>query len=101
MIWPFKKKQAPRKRSFDAAVLNRLTSDWTTTPQTADAELLPELKTLRARSRQLANNDDYARRYLSMVKTNVIGAKGIILQNKAKNSKGQYDTTANHKIETA
>ena len=100
-LFPEKKTPAPRRRAFSAAALNRLTNDWATQPQTADAELLPELKTLRARSRNLANNNDYARRFISMAKTNVIGGKGIILQNKAKKANGEYDSGANQKIEEA
>ncbi len=101
-MWPFKKKFKKRKiRAYQAASFGRLTSDWNVQPTSADADIIPNLKTLRARSRDLCQNNDYARRFMSMLKGNVIGHKGILLQNKAKNSNGRYDSLANDKIETA
>jgi lambda family phage portal protein len=56
---------------------------------------------MRARSRDLAQNNDHAKRFFSMIESNVIGAKGILLQNKAKLSEGQLDTVNNDKVEVA
>lgn len=102
-MWPFKKKtpKKNKKRFYQAASVGRLTADWNVQPTSADADIIPNLKILRARSRDLCQNNDYARRFMSMLKVNVIGHKGILLQNKAKNANGTYDTGANTKIETA
>lgn len=89
------------KRAYSAAAINRLTNDWAVLPTSADADIIPSLKALRARSRDLTQNNDYARRFISMLKSNVIGHKGIILQNKAKEPNGLFDVVANNKIESA
>lgn len=101
-MWPFKKKKPKRKvKAYQAASIGRLTADWNTQPTSADADIIPNLKTLRARSRDLCQNNDYARRFISMLKSNVIGHKGILLQNKAKDNSGKYDKVANEKVEIA
>jgi lambda family phage portal protein len=97
-----KQKKRGRRRSrrgFAGAKSDRFFSGWTTTNKSADAELLVALRTLRARSRDLAINDDYVARFLNMVKTNVVGAKGIGIQNRARETNGSLDTRANQLIE--
>lgn len=99
-----KKKRTPRligRRGFAAAKTDRFYQGWTTTNASADAELYIALRTLRARSRDLAINDDYAKRFLHLVKSNVVGAKGIGLQNRAREENGKLDTVANQLIENA
>jgi lambda family phage portal protein len=90
-------------RTYAAAKMNRLTSNWTTTNLSADAELrFGQLKTLRARSRELAANNDYVKRFLTLCKTNIIGPAGIILQNQARTPNGiEVDSAANTIIEDA
>ena len=68
------------KRSFKAATVNNITSSWLTTGQSSNAELFPALKTLRARSRNLCNNDPYYSHALTIYRTNVVGPRGIRLQ---------------------
>ena len=96
-----RKKRAPRKRAYQAATQGRLTADWNVSPVSADTDIIPHLKLLRARSRDLCQNNDYAKRFLWLLKTNVIGHKGIRLQNKAQDDNGALDTDANHTIEQA
>ncbi len=80
----FKPKPAPIvKRKYEAAVTSRLTSDWLSSPASADSELYRDLKTLRSRSRDLYINNDYTRRFLKRTSTNVIGSSGISLQVRA------------------
>lgn len=109
-MWPFNttKQTAPKrrraanmKRAYQAAGIGRLTADWNVQPTSADADIIPNLKLLRARSRDLVQNNDYARRFMWLLKTNVVGHNGILLQNKAKDDNGQLDTQANEKIEAA
>jgi len=101
-MWPFNKKKKKRKiRTYQAASIGRLTADWNVQPTSADADIIPSLKLLRARSRDLCQNNDYAKRFMSMLKVNVVGPKGILLQNKARDKNGKYDVAANEKIETA
>lgn len=86
---------------YNAAHVSRLTQDWVMRPMTEDAELRRSLRGMRLRSRELAHNEDFARKFLIMVKINVIGSSGIRLQNQAKNREGILDTMANEKIEDA
>ncbi len=48
----------PRKRSFDAANTGRLFSDWLVQTKTADSDLRYALKAMRARSRDLCQNNE-------------------------------------------
>jgi len=98
------KRQPPkptRKRSFEAANTGRLFSDWTVQTRTADSDLRYALRAMRARSRDLCQNNDYARRYLDLVDTNVVGPKGITLQVRAREPNGALDQVANQQLEAA
>ncbi len=90
-----------KKRSYEGAGIGRLLNSWTTTNKTPDELLRTDLKNLRVRSRDLAINNDYARKFFEMLKTNVIGANGIRLQSKAKRSDGTFDKQDNDRIEKA
>src|SRR4051812_40441883 len=72
------------KRRYEASVTNRLTSDWVAPVTSANAELRQGLRTMRSRSRELAHNDGYMKKFLSMVRSNIIGPRGIRLQVRAK-----------------
>lgn len=64
-----------------ASKKRRATSEWQTTSNSADADLLPELQTLRERSRDLVRNAPLASGAISTVVTNVIGT-GLSLQSR-------------------
>ncbi len=66
--------------AYDAARTNRLLQDWIRQARTADEELRAELKVLRARSRDLARNNSYARRYFKLLQNNVVGPNGMMLR---------------------
>ena len=104
-MWPFKRKAAVtagrRQRAFAAAQVSNLLSKWSTTIEQVDADLQQGGRALRARARDVAKNNTYAKRYLELLKTNVVGKDGIRLQCLAKNGKGQLDTAANNLIEAA
>lgn len=74
---PNKKKSA--KRNYSAARLDRTTADWITAATTTNQVLRSNLRWLRQRSRDLARNDPYAKKFLRLVKSNVIG-QGVKLQ---------------------
>ncbi len=101
----FKRKPAPsptsHRRAFDAAAINRLTASWRGSVNAIDQDLKGDLDRLRARSRDLAQNNDYMRKFLRMVARNVIGPHGFVLQARAMNSPAQPDTAANAAIEAA
>ena len=90
-----------KKRSYEASGVGRLLQNWTTAIKTPDEELRTSLRNLRARSRELSINNDYARKFFEMLKTNVIGANGIVMQSKAKRLDGTFDKQDNERIEKA
>lgn len=95
----------PRRSDFAAAKLDRLTAGWYGTSNSADTALHGSLARMRARSRQLAVNNDYAKRFFNLCRANVVGAHGIGLQVRAIESETAagviYDDRANRLIEEA
>ena len=97
-------KSGPKKtgrRGYSAAQINRLTHRWIMKNLTSDATLMKELSTMRARSRELSQNNDHVKRFLNMLKTNVVGPRGIQFKNKAINHEGVQDTAVNKAVEEA
>lgn len=86
-------------RGFDAAKINRLTSDWLIKILSPDAELSRDLVALRSRSRDLAINNDYFVKFLRSLKINVIGHQGIRLKMDVRDDNGKPDKKANEIIE--
>jgi lambda family phage portal protein len=86
-------------RRFDAATANRLTAGWMVTEAKIDHELRSDLTALRARSRDLAKNNDYVRKYLQMVAANIVGPSGFNLQSRVEDAPGRQDKLANDAIE--
>ena len=84
-----------------AAGIGRLTHSWTSTPVPIDQTLLEDLPALRARSRQQVLNNDYARRYIKMLQTNIAGPKGMSLQAQVRDDDGTPDRLANDAIEAS
>jgi len=91
----------PSSRLFQAGVENNLLADWTTTPYTADETLRMQLRTLRARSREQTENNPFLRKFDGMVRANIVGPKGVVLQARARDDKGKLDRAANQAIEEA
>ena len=101
---PFKKlfkRKKSQKRKYAAADTGRLLSTWGTSSSSVNNIIRTDLKSLRARSRQLARDDDYARRYLKLCVSNIIGPGGMKLQSKAKDPSRRLDKKANQIIEDA
>jgi lambda family phage portal protein len=90
-----------RKRAYAAANTGRLFADFPGSERSADSELYPAISRMRARTRDLARNNEYARRYLDLLKTNVIGERGFTLQSKAMDSVGRLDGSGNAALEAA
>lgn len=92
--------QPPRRASgFAAANVSRLTSDLATAADFINNQLRYQGRILRARSRQAAQNNPFARRFAQMVVDNVCGPVPFRLQAKVKFKNGKLDTTANRRIE--
>lgn len=100
----YKKRVGSRRfqRGYAAAAYDRLSKDWRFPESTADVELYAALRILRGRSRELHRNDDYFRRFVNMLKTNVIGHEGIRLQAGYRMANGKDpDLDAIKKVESA
>ena len=99
---------AAARRSFTSAQINRLTSQWSINGTSLDSVLSSELPVLRSRARDLRKSNEYFQKFLSMVKSNVVGECGMTLKNKATDPhtlqdgelvKGKPDKLANTLIE--
>lgn len=86
---------------FSSGLLTSLTNSWTTSSVSADQVILQNLATLRARSRDQYYNNDYAKRFVTECKNNIVGSNGFTLQSKAFNSVGEDDKAAQAAIEKA
>lgn len=89
------------RRAFDAAMVNRLTASWLGSTQSLEDDLKGQLDRLRGRSRDAAQNNEYAARFLRMVVKNIVGPEGFTLQARAMEPDGQPDNMANNAIEWA
>ncbi len=90
----------PQRRQFAAAQVSRLTASWMGAHASLDRDLVSALPRLRARARDLAQNSDYVKRYLSMVAANIAG-QGVSVQSQARWPDGTPDTQLNAAIEAA
>lgn len=79
------------QRSFAAAVRNRVTNDFGEI-QNLNISIKQGLNVLRARSRDLCAQNEYATRYMTLITNNVIGPDGIQLSVNAVNPDGSYDS---------
>lgn len=109
---PWRKKSAPptmskrtaavikATRNFESALSDRLNASWRSPGLTANDEIKGALETTRNRARDLAKNNEFARKYLQLVVANVVGASGFTLQCQATEN-GKPDTAARQLIEAA
>jgi len=95
-----KQQKAAKRRGFEGAAGSRLFNDFLASSRSADGELRYSLKTLRERARELNRNNDYAKRFVQLLLTNVIGPDGIGLQNRARDDSFALDQVANNAIES-
>jgi len=93
-----KAKAEQRKRMYAGAEFNRLQSDWSVLNTSADSEIITSLRTLRARSRQLLRDNEYAKRAVQLIVNNVIGT-GIGMQGQVQSAGGKLQGRINDLIE--
>lgn len=117
-LWPFSKAQAsavaapgrtPTKprRNFLGRSLSQLfkssqaqgNDSWTTTPVTPDAFIALHHPALVARSREQWSNNDYVRAFVRIVRQNIVGPQGVLMQAKVKKPRGGLDNETNSAIE--
>jgi len=100
-IFKRRKKTVKKKRGFDAADINRFVYMWLQELRNINEDLKAGLPRLKARARDLFQNNDYVRKYIKLVSTNVVGHQGILLQMKVVDQNGKPDKVANDLIEKA
>lgn len=100
----FRPKKKPRQtvfRKYAAASTSRLFADAFGGSGSADSEIRQALEQLRNRSRDLERNNEYFRRYLHLLRTNVVGENGFRLQVRAVNPDRSQDIAGSQIIEDA
>lgn len=78
------------QRGFMAAIRDRLTDDWNEI-KSLNVSIRDGLETLRGRSRDLSVNNEYARRYLKLLKVNIVGPDGIAVSVLGMNADNSVD----------
>ncbi len=94
-------KGAKRAGYFKSALSDHTTGSWSKTPVPINQLLQTELSKMIARSRALAENDPYIKRFYRVSKANVIGSAGFKFSAALKTLKGQPDKRANEAVESA
>lgn len=95
------KKRDQYMRRFNSAKQDRLTAGFVSGPVPVDLDLVGSYSVLLGRARDLAKNDDYVRRFLKLVKSNIVGPSGIKLVGQLRTPSGGVDKTGNDAIEAA
>ena len=98
-----------QKRGFAAAEVNRLTGDLLASRTSIESDWIRSLLVVRERARDLAKNNDYAKKAVNLFRVNVVGPTGFKFQSNVreltKDEKGNWlwtsDELANSKIEEA
>lgn len=87
--------------AFPAADLGRLSASWTSDPGAINRWLRYELRTLRARSRQLARGDAYGAKFIAAAVDNIAGPDPFRLECKFRFADGRLNSAANDAVEQA
>lgn len=89
-------------RSFyKGADINRFTQDWITLPTTPDQELRFNLRRLRARARDLARNTPHGKKFMNLVRKNIVGPYGFKFRAEVETNAGTPDTVMNKRLTAA
>ncbi len=86
-------------REYQAARYSRLDRGWTSAATSANWEIRQSLRTLRARARDAVRNNSHFKKFLGMMRRNVVGPSGIQIQARSKDSKGNLNRRLNKFIE--
>jgi len=94
------------RSGFFSTEVDRLLSGWQTGSSSIDFYLATELQKIRARSRDMVRKNPYGKRYVSSVKSNVVGHSGITVQAQTtffdrRAGREVLDVAANDAIEAA
>lgn len=93
--------QPSGRRSYAAANVDRLVSDWFSNSQDADGASGHGIQRMRDRARQMARDSDHVQSLLRLITANVLGPKGIRLSMRLKRRNGKLRSTENTAIQEA
>ena len=85
-------------RMFNSATSSNLFSGFNGTSATADEEIYGSLQMMRNRARQVCQDNELARKFLAMVKSNVV-LNGIKFQARTRREDGSLDELDNSRLE--
>lgn len=87
--------------AWKGAQRTEINASWTRSSVPINEQIKRDLETLRARSRDLAKNDVHVKKFLRLIKSNVVGRTGIKLQSKVPDQNGKLDQVAIRAVERA
>lgn len=90
---------AQQQRSLLAALTTNDVASWQADGLHINADTAYGLVTVRARSRDAAVNNGYARRFVGMVRSNVLGPQGVRYQARVRTATGELKAAVNAKLE--
>ncbi len=96
-----KKSTVIEKRGYTAAEKKARYGDFKASRGSADYELRGGLAVVRAKSRALARNSSSMRRFLWLMKINVVGSQGYVFKSRVRRADGSMDQTLNERAEDA
>jgi len=85
---------------WDAAKPSRH-PDWNLHTRPVDIDIRTGLGLLRARARQLVQDSDHAKAFVRIVRNNIVGAPGFVLQSRAVMANGKPDQKTRSMVEQA
>lgn len=86
-------------RQWSAAKFSAQHADWNVASRPVDVDIRHGLALLRARARELYQNSDHARGFVRIVRNNIVGAPGFVLQSRAQLANGKPDQRLRTAIE--
>lgn len=92
------------QRGFFSQDSGRYFEGWDSQSYSIDFYLQTELKKIRARSRRMVRMNPLGKRYINIMKNNVVGPEGVLVQAQSVRFRGgreELDTAANDAIENA
>lgn len=92
---------APKRMAFNGASTSRLYRDFYNPNVSPDFEGRGVRRLMRARARQLVNDNSYANGFVNELKNNVVGPKGIRLKAKITTLADEFHKKTNDAIEAA
>lgn len=85
--------------TWKGAEVSGMTADWRVALRSPNDELRPTLHRLRARGRDLRRNDPYARQFLNLFGTNVVGHRGFKHQSQVRGPSGELLADLNDRLD--